>query len=123
VTQGDLKGVKKDFSSRVQGMTDLSMRMEENKEKVAPKVEMLRGSQSSGLSKSSHGTRWPCTMVRSMIRGKFSQTGSSEMVGIDFVSKGATNWVDWRTDMVENLIVKIEPPPGGRSTFLAKREC
>jgi hypothetical protein len=60
---------------------------------------------------------------RSMIRGKSSKTGPSKMAGIDFVSEGATNQVDWRAAMVADLIAKIEPPPGGRSTFLAKREC
>jgi hypothetical protein len=60
---------------------------------------------------------------RSMIRGKSSKQGLSEMAWIAFVSVGATNQVDWRASMVVDLIVKIEPPPGGRSTFLAKREC
>jgi hypothetical protein len=45
------------------------------------------------------------------------------MEGIAFVSEGAANQVDWRAGMVADLIAKIEPPPGGRSTFLAKREC
>jgi hypothetical protein len=39
------------------------------------------------------------------------------------MSEGATNQVDWRAGMVADLIEKIEPPPSGRSTFLAKREC
>jgi hypothetical protein len=55
---------------------------------------------------------------RSMIRGKSSQTGPSEMVGIAFVSEGAA-----RDGKVADLIAKIEPPASGRSTFLAKREC
>jgi hypothetical protein len=49
--------------------------------------------------------------------------GLSEMAGIDFVSEGATNEVDWRETMVADLTGKTGPPPGGRSTFLAKREC
>jgi hypothetical protein len=60
---------------------------------------------------------------RSMIKGKSSKTGSSEMAGITSVSEGAANQVDWRATMVVDLTMKIEPPPGGRSTFLAKREC
>jgi hypothetical protein len=53
-----------------------------------------------------------------MIRGKSSQTGPSETSGISFLSEGTT-----RVGKVIDLIVKIEPPPSGRSTFLAKREC
>jgi hypothetical protein len=49
--------------------------------------------------------------------------GPSEMVGIAFVSEGATNQVDWRATIVADLKGKKEPPLGGRSTFLAKREC
>jgi hypothetical protein len=56
-------------------------------------------------------------------KGKSSKKGPSEMAGIAFVSEGATNQVDWRAAMVADLIAKTEPPPGGRSTFLAKREC
>jgi hypothetical protein len=57
------------------------------------------------------------------IGNKSSKTGPSEMAGIAFVSEGATNQVDWRATMVADLIAKTEPPPGGGSTFLAKREC
>ena len=57
------------------------------------------------------------------IGSKSSQPGRSEMAGIDFVLEGATNQVDWREGMLAYLIVKIEPPLGGRSTFLVKREC
>jgi hypothetical protein len=45
------------------------------------------------------------------------------MARIAFCSKGAANQVYWREAMVADLIVKIEPHPSGRSTFLAKREC
>jgi hypothetical protein len=55
---------------------------------------------------------------RSMIIGKSSQTGPSEMAGITFVLEGATI-----AGKVTDLIVKIKPPPSGRSTFLTKREC
>jgi hypothetical protein len=58
-----------------------------------------------------------------MIRGKSSKMGPSEMAGIAFVSEGATNQVDWRATMVSDLTRKTEPPLGGGSTFLAKREC
>jgi hypothetical protein len=58
-----------------------------------------------------------------MILGKSSKMGPSEMAKITFVSEGAANQVDWTTNMVADLIAKIEPPPGGRSTFLANREC
>jgi hypothetical protein len=58
-----------------------------------------------------------------MIKGKSSKQGPSEMAGIAFVSKRAMNQVDWRAGMIANLIAKIEPPPGGRSTFLTKEEC
>jgi hypothetical protein len=54
---------------------------------------------------------------------KSSKMGPSEMAGIAFVSKGPTNHVDWRAAMVADLVAKTEPPPGGGSTFLAKREC
>ena len=49
--------------------------------------------------------------------------GSCEMVGIAFVSEGATNQVDWRATMVADLVAKREQPPSGGSTFLTKREC
>ena len=99
---------------------------------------MLRGSQPSGLGGKEHPSTsikeeswYEMTMqdaqeeeaYRSMIRGKSSKTSLSEMVGIAFVSEGATNQVDWRAVMVADVIMKIEPPPGGGSTFLAKREC
>jgi hypothetical protein len=58
-----------------------------------------------------------------MIRGKSSKKGLSEMAWIDFGSEGGDNQVDWRSTMVADLIEKIWTPPGGRSTFLAKREC
>jgi len=61
---------------------------------------------------------------RSMFRGsESSETGQSEMAGIASVSEGATNQVDWRAGMVADMVEKIEPPSGGRNTFLAKREC
>jgi hypothetical protein len=60
---------------------------------------------------------------RSMIRGKSSKKGPSEMERIDFILEGAIDSVDWRATMVADLTVKVEPPPGGRSTFLTKREC
>jgi hypothetical protein len=46
---------------------------------------------------------------RSMIRGKSSKMGPSEMAGIDFCSEGETNQVDWRETMVADLVVKTEP--------------
>jgi hypothetical protein len=58
-----------------------------------------------------------------MIKGKSSKKGPSEMEGIVFISKGATNRVDWRAAMVADLIAKTEPPPDGRSSFFTKREC
>jgi hypothetical protein len=45
------------------------------------------------------------------------------MEGIAYVSEGETNQVYWRAGMVVDLVAKIEPTLGGRSTFLAKREC
>jgi hypothetical protein len=60
---------------------------------------------------------------RSMIRGKSSKMGPSKMAGTTSVSEGTINRVDWRATMVIDLIMKREPPPGGRSTFLVKREC
>jgi hypothetical protein len=60
---------------------------------------------------------------RSMTKGKSLKTGMTKMAGIAFVSEGAANRVVWRAAMVANLITKTEPPPSGRSTFLAKREC
>jgi len=59
-----------------------------------------------------------------MFKGsKSSKKGPSEMAGIAFVSEGASNKVDWRATMVADLTAKAGPPLGGRSTFLAKREC
>jgi hypothetical protein len=114
----------------------------ENKEQVAPKVEQLkgslRGSQPSGSSgkeqhsKSVKESWYEMAMQdaqkqeasRSMFKGnKSSKKGLNEMAGIAFVSEGATNQVDWRVAMVADMIAKTEPPSGGRSTFLAKREC
>jgi hypothetical protein len=60
---------------------------------------------------------------RSMIKGKFSAKGLSKMARIVFVSEGVANRVDWRVAIVADLIAKTEPPLGGRSTFLGKREC
>jgi hypothetical protein len=45
------------------------------------------------------------------------------MVGIYSVSEGASNHMDWRAIMVAYLVVNMDPTLGGRSTFLAKREC
>jgi len=58
-----------------------------------------------------------------MIIGKSLKMGPSEMARIAFISEGAANRLDWRATMVADLIAKTETPPGGRSTFLAKREC
>jgi hypothetical protein len=52
-----------------------------------------------------------------------SEIGQIMMAGITYVSKGASNQVDWTTDMVEDLVENIELDPDGISTFLAKREC
>jgi hypothetical protein len=40
------------------------------------------------------------------IGNKSSKTGLSERAGINFVSKGETNQVDWRATMVADLIAK-----------------
>jgi hypothetical protein len=58
-----------------------------------------------------------------MIGGKYLNMIPSEMVGIAYVSKGASNQVDWRESMVTDLVAKTEQTLGGRSTILAKREC
>jgi hypothetical protein len=115
-----------------------SSRVAKNKEQVAPNVEQLRGSQRSGSggkdqpSKSVKEESWyKMTMQnaqaqeasRSMIKGKYSTKGLSETKGIAFVLEVATNHVDWKASMVADLIMKTKPPPGGRSTFLPKREC
>jgi len=115
-----------------------SNKVAKDKEQVVPKVEQLERSQTLGSggkeqpSKSVKKQSWYKMAMqdaqerkasRSMIKGKSSKTGPSKMAGIDFVSEGAANQVDWRGSMVENLIAKIEPPLGGRSTFLSKREC
>jgi hypothetical protein len=57
-----------------------------------------------------------------MIKRKSSKKGLSEMARIAFISKGEANKVDRTASMVVNLTRKTKPPPGGRSTFLAKRE-
>jgi hypothetical protein len=59
-----------------------------------------------------------------MFKGnKSSKKGPNEMAGIAFCSEGAVDQVDWRATMVADMIAKTEPPLGGGSTFLAKREC
>jgi hypothetical protein len=39
------------------------------------------------------------------------------------MSKVVANQMDWRAGMVVDLVAKVEPTPGWRTTFLAKREC
>jgi hypothetical protein len=135
-------GVRESNLYRIKGQLMRAMasnKVTEDKEQVAPKVENLRRSQPSGLG----GKDQPSNFVkkesqykmvmqdaqkqeasRSMFKGsESSKTGPSEMIGIHFVSKGETDQVDWRESMVVDLVAKIEPHPGGRSTFLAKREC
>jgi hypothetical protein len=58
-----------------------------------------------------------------MIRGKSSKMGLSEMAGIAFVSEGANQSGGLERNHGSDLVAKTEPTPGGRSTFLAKREC
>jgi hypothetical protein len=59
-----------------------------------------------------------------MFRGsKSSKKGPNRMAGIIFISEGASNQVEWRVAKVADMVAKTEPPPGCRSTFLAKREC
>jgi hypothetical protein len=61
---------------------------------------------------------------RSMFKGsESSETGQIMMARITCVSEGASNQVYYRAGMVANLVVKIESTPGGRSTFLTKRDC
>jgi hypothetical protein len=116
-----------------------SIRVVEKKEQVAPNIEQLRGSQPSSLggkeqpSKSVRQKSWYGMAMqdaqdqeasRSMIRGsESSETGHTVMEGIASMSEGVSNEVDWRGGMIADLIAKIEPTPGGRNTFLAKREC
>jgi len=109
-----------------------------DKDHVALKVEHLRGIQSFGSSEKEKPSKsvkmeswYKMTMQdakekedsRSMIRGKYSKTCLSEMVWINFYSEEETDHVEWRASMVEYLTTKRKPPLGGRSTFLAKREC
>jgi hypothetical protein len=54
---------------------------------------------------------------------KSSKKGSNEMARIAFGSEEAINQMDWRAATVADMVAKTEPPLGGRSTFLAKREC
>jgi hypothetical protein len=110
----------------------------ENKEQVAPKVEQLRGRQPSN----SGGKEKPSKFVKeeswykmtiqnaqeqeaskSMFKGKSSKKGRSKIARIAFISERAANQMDWRAAIVADLIAKTEPPLGGRSTFLTKREC
>jgi hypothetical protein len=99
----------------------------ENKEQVAPNIEQLRASQPLGSGRKEQPSNsvkkqswYEMAMQdaqeqeasRSMIKGKSSHTGPSEMAGIVFVSEGAANQVDWREGMVADLIAKIEPPSG-----------
>jgi hypothetical protein len=61
---------------------------------------------------------------KSMFKGsKSSKKGPNEMTGIALCSEGAANKVDWREVVVADMIAKTKVPSGGRSTFLAKREC
>jgi hypothetical protein len=62
-------------------------------------------------------------LLGSMFKGNSSKKGLKKMVGIVFVSKGATNQVDCRATMVVDMIAKTKPLLGDGSTFLAKREC
>jgi hypothetical protein len=57
-----------------------------------------------------------------MFKGKSSKKGPNDMVGITFYSEGAIDYVDWSTNMVADMITKIDSPLGGGSTFIAKRE-
>ena len=59
---------------------------------------------------------------RRMIKEKSMNIILSEMVGISFVLDEASNYVDWREAMVVDLVSKTKPTPGGRSTFVAKRD-
>jgi hypothetical protein len=45
------------------------------------------------------------------------------MLWLASVLEGKANQVDWRETMVADLETKIDPTPGGRSTFFTKREC
>jgi hypothetical protein len=56
---------------------------------------------------------------KSMYKGKSSKKSLNEMVKIAFILEGAINQVDWRVVMV----VTTQPPPSGKKTFIAKREC
>jgi len=59
-----------------------------------------------------------------MFKGNLSlKKGSNEVAGIALCSEGATDQVNWRATLVADMIAKIEPPLGGGSTFVPKREC
>ena len=59
-----------------------------------------------------------------MFRGNESlEIGQIMMLGISFVSQGATNQVYWRGGMASYLVVNIEKNLGEISTLLTKREC
>jgi hypothetical protein len=98
-------GGKDQPSNSIQKKSWYRMVMQDPQEK-----ETIRGSQSSG----SGGKDQPSNSIqkkswyemamqdaqekeasRSIFRGKPSQTGLREMVGIAFMSEGATNQVDW----------------------------
>ena len=116
-----------------------SNRVTKNKEQIALKVDHIKGiypSNSNGKehpSKSVNKDSWDEMAMqdaqeREAFRGMFKGSKSlkkslNKMARIDFCSEGAANQVDWRASMVADLIAKTEPIPGGRSTFLAKREC
>jgi hypothetical protein len=109
------------------------LRVVENKEQVASKVEMLKVSQhltSGGKkqpSKSVKEESWYVMAMqkasRSMFKGKSFKKGLNGMVWIAFVSEGAIDQVESRAAMVTDLVAKTKPLSGGGSTFLAKREC
>jgi hypothetical protein len=94
-------------------------RVTKNKEQVALKVEILRGSQDSGSGGKEHPSKYvkedswyemttqdaqEKEASKSMICWKYLKTGSSKMVGIAFVSEGEANQVDWRIVVVAYLV-------------------
>jgi hypothetical protein len=105
----------------------INVRVEENREQVAPtggKEQPSKSVKKESWYKMAMQDAQEKETSRSMFRGsESSETGHTIMEGIASVSEGATNQVDWRAGMVADLVAKIEPTLGGRSTFLAKREC
>jgi hypothetical protein len=69
-------------------------------------------------------TRSSCIQTRWKFKGRNClKKGPNEMEIIAFGSEGVDDQVDSIETMVVDMVEKTKTPPGGGSTFVAKREC